>query len=478
MPTRVPAGSFSRIVAVHLADPNMYIWPEINPGGLIDGYKQVLPSDWRMLASIPEAVHNRLEHVASAKQTPKETAARLEELAGAVERACERAQSRAPAANAEWRSSEPDFRVLALLARYHARKLRAAEQLEWFDRTGDAEALRTAKTEITAAAGVWEQLVRLTDGVYPVEMAFGPDDVGHWKDKTPYVRHDVELVREREEVFERFGRFDMGIDFGTAPVPARGAAYRNDPYVRGNHVSARFRQADAETPYSEETGFGWVAGGVRETVGIPVAPYLEVRAVAREPKHLPQNVLFRDYVRGNGPQYFRLKSGPGEYTVEFLHPDRTSRKELFQAGSGYLTIRFPEGAWEVSGLVITRTGQREPAPTYPLLKRLPRPAIEHVAPKVAQPGKPLTLTLRVNPPTGVRAVRLHYRAVNQLARFESIEATAPHLSFTIPGEAISQKWDLMYYFEVLDGGLAGWFEPDPETATPYFVVSTDSFPKP
>ena len=33
------SGVISRIVAVHLADPNMYIPPEINPGGLIDGYK-------------------------------------------------------------------------------------------------------------------------------------------------------------------------------------------------------------------------------------------------------------------------------------------------------------------------------------------------------------------------------------------------------------------------------------------------------
>ena len=35
----------NEIVAVHLADPNMYIWPEINPGGLTDAYREVLPSD-------------------------------------------------------------------------------------------------------------------------------------------------------------------------------------------------------------------------------------------------------------------------------------------------------------------------------------------------------------------------------------------------------------------------------------------------
>jgi hypothetical protein len=29
----------------------------------------------------------------------------------------------------------------------------------------------------------------------------------------------------------------------------------------------------------------------------------------------------------------------------------------------------------------------------------------------------------------------------------------------------------MYYFELLDAEGAGWFHPDPATATPYYVVS-------
>jgi hypothetical protein len=43
-------------------------------------------------------------------------------------------------------------------------------------------------------------------------------------------------------------------------------------------------------------------------------------------------------------------------------------------------------------------------------------------------------------------------------------------SVTIPGEDVSPKWDLMYYFEVLNRAGGGWFCPDPQTATPYYVV--------
>ena len=45
-------------------------------------------------------------------------------------------------------------------------------------------------------------------------------------------------------------------------------------------------------------------------------------------------------------------------------------------------------------------------------------------------------------------------------------------TFVIPGEHISARWDLMYYFEVLTAEGSGWFYPDPAAATPYFVVPT------
>jgi hypothetical protein len=45
-------------------------------------------------------------------------------------------------------------------------------------------------------------------------------------------------------------------------------------------------------------------------------------------------------------------------------------------------------------------------------------------------------------------------------------------TFTVPGNEISARWDLIDYFEVLNDAKSGWFYPDPATATPYFVVTT------
>ena len=92
---------------------------------------------------------------------------------------------------------------------------------------------------------------------------------------------------------------------------------------------------------------------------------------------------------------------------------------------------------------------------------------------VAAAGKPLLLAIRVYPAQQVTTIRLHYRRLNHLAKFETLETTPARGTFTIPGEHISAASDLMYYFEVLNTAKGGWFHPDPRTATPYFVVKVE-----
>jgi hypothetical protein len=98
-----------------------------------------------------------------------------------------------------------------------------------------------------------------------------------------------------------------------------------------------------------------------------------------------------------------------------------------------------------------------------------RPVIEHAAPSSAAAGKPLTLAVRVSSRRAA-AIRLHYRALNHLDKFRTVEIAGPRAVFTIPAEEISSRFDLMYYFEILHDGNGGWFHPDPNETTPYFVV--------
>jgi hypothetical protein len=468
----------SEIVATHLADPNMYIWPEINPGGLIDSYKEVLPSDWRYVASIQEAVRNLRTGVPSAKQTPLDTAAILDDIAGRIDSALARATAKMPRDNREWSGSAPDFHVLAQLARYHAHKQRAAFALEWFDTTGNSAALAAARRDVTAGIAEWQELVRFTDGLYSHEFANGPDDVGHWKDKLPYVLHDLDLIREREEIFERFGRFDYGFDFGAAaaippppPISTPGPAFRSTPYVRLNNVAARFTLVSPETAFDEKTGFGWVPKNFRRTTDIgavPLTPYQEVRGVARAPFSLPHDVLFRDYIRSDNAKDFVIKAPPGNYEVIFLHPDRSVTTQKIDSSGDNLTIHFPSGDWVVSGLIVKGPQSRIPAPTMPQRVHLDAPRFTHRPPGFAVAGRALKLRLGVE--RGKYAsIRLHYRALDQNQPFQMLEGGP---EFTIPGEQVSARFDLIYYFEILNAQKSGWFYPDSAVATPYFVVET------
>lgn len=461
----------NEIVAVHLADPNMYIWPEINPGGLTDSYREVSPSDWRYVASIPEAVSNRLEGKASAKQTPEETARRFDNMARLTEEAIARARKQIGAGNREWLSTESDLLVLAALARYHAHKQRGTYLLAWFDRTRDEFVLPEARREFETGLVVWQKLVSLTDGVYPRKMAYGPADVGHWADKLPYVRHDIELVAQREDLAKRIGRFDRGFDFG-GPLKRQTSrsAYRTDNYILRSSEAPGFTAVDQAARYSEETGFGWLNGETRDAVVIPLVDYAVARGIAKSPTRLPGDVLFADSIHGRGPQQFAVKTKDGEYRVLLLRPDQSVDEKRLTASGGRLVITMPEGEWNISGIVVKAVAPTPKLPDPHVVKVEAAPSIRHTPPASVQAGSPLTLSVQIGGLVKARTVRLHYRPVNQLAPFQTIEGPADS-KLTIPGGDIQDRWDLMYYFEVLDKGGSGWFHPDPLRQTPYYVVT-------
>src|SRR6185503_10673752 len=139
-----------------------------------------------------------------------------------------------------------------------------------------------------------------------------------------------------------------------------------DDSVLRNSVEPRFTAVDEATRYSDAAGFGWLDEGKREAVGIPLAPYAEMKAVAKDPKNLPHDVLYRDFIRGTGVQKFGVKIADGEYKVSLLHPDRSVDEQTLRAENGLLTIAMPASDWSISGIVMKGSGpeKRYPAP-YP-----------------------------------------------------------------------------------------------------------------
>jgi len=156
-----------------------------------------------------------------------------------------------------------------------------------------------------------------------------------------------------------------------------------------------------------------------------------------------------------------------------LRPDGTTIARTLEARDGRLDIAMPDGAWDVAGIVIGATESPRKTKSAATRENMRPPVIAHTPATVAVPGKPLELRIRATPANSVASIRLHYRAVNQLAAFNTLERAGADASFTIPAENVPSKWDLMYYFEILSKDGGGWFAPDPHTATPYYVVKTN-----
>ncbi len=98
-------------------------------------------------------------------------------------------------------------------------------------------------------------------------------------------------------------------------------------------------------------------------------------------------------------------------------------------------------------------------------KALARPQIFHTPVRSAAPDHPIDVAIQINSKDAV-SVRLHYRLVESTEAHVIEKPASSSVAFTIP----PSDYDVLYYFEILNREKTGWFEPDPVTGPPYYVV--------
>jgi hypothetical protein len=98
----------------------------------------------------------------------------------------------------------------------------------------------------------------------------------------------------------------------------------------------------------------------------------------------------------------------------------------------------------------------------------------HTHPLTATARHPLTVRIKATTAGGVKWVRLLYRNVDQYKEFKTLPmsptADMGVYEAVIPGNDITQQWDLMYLVEVMDTSNHGTIYPDLDKQTPYVVV--------
>lgn len=377
-------------------------------------YAAALSSDTEQFLSIAEAARNRIAGETSAKRHPYTSAAWFDRIAGEIFHRVALAE----AAMGEHHSAEfvvtmVDLRVLANLARYHARRAYAGVAYALFTQSGDLNALDDALAYEEEAVAAWCHLVEAVGDVYTDDLKMGWAGAGlsgHWRDELVALRAGLgNLAAERD---------------GYAPPDPGGAPWLAYVPVRRGEPGA-------------DLGVCATAGG-ETLIGVRLCYMLD----------------------GQETCVTMASTGPWRYAASV--PAASVRPGLAYTlateGAGQ-TVRYPTA----DAVHVTVTEDTTP------------PTVAHTPAARAVAHAPLTVRAAVTDDAGVAWVRLRYRCLTQYEEYRAL-AMAPTgdpnvYAATIPGEHVDPQWDLIYFIEAMDEAGNGCIYPDLEVATPYIVVA-------
>lgn len=433
------------IVQFALSDPNMYIWPEIDEGGLLDFFLATPTTDPCVIETIGGYVRFRVGREPSGKLPPGEASEYLDRIA-------DRTLALVTALRREGGSKElsatvGDFEIAAYLAKYFALMIRAALELERYYASRDGAHLRDCRDLMRDATGVWEVLSGVAQERYHEHMVTGPTDAGHWKTKLQLVYEDELRVEELVRTFDRYGDFDPGFDFG-APAEKPPREHLASGLWAEYSAEPGFTEVDGSAAYDPSRGYGFVgASGIR-TVCAPnvrLAPArLDNRTreatfrLNRDRFRAYRNMVYADYVWSDGPASFRIDLPDGDYEVIVIlcdrgrSPDRHGPMDvrIGEVGftdivvapfehrelstrctvrEGHIVIEFraPTGGdWFVSGICVRSL--------IPKISHLPRYVIaphgdETISATVTSPDPIRAVSLAVSSSTGQSVIPMHSR---------------------------------------------------------------------
>ena len=376
-------------------------------------YAKALPSDTQQFLSIDDAAKFQLEGKDSAKIWPQQSSWWFRRVSQDVLQHVEDAEKRiGDSRNKEFDSTIVDLRILANLALYHSHRAKAGVSYALFKHSKDLNALDDAIEYETDAIGAWEKLVAAAGDMYCDNLAMGRTSAN----LTGHWRDELPKLRAgHKKLRDQRKAFKPDItDAGPtiAHVPIRKALPGKDLVLRAT-VGAK---SDIER----------------------IAVHCSIRSRKRHRATMKKTSAFT---------YSAVI--PGKYVQE---------------GLNYAIEASNQGGQRTraSRADVIVTNDNDP------------PTVKHEHITVAPAEKPLTVTVTVTDPSGVKWVCLRYRSVTQFEDYKSLDMaetdTKGRYSVTVPGKDIVSKYDFMYLIEVMDNKGNGKIYPDLEKEAPYVIV--------
>ena len=228
-------------VSLGLSASCNYYWPEVNTNLPLLAkpdncyafdtpepfdWAAVSPFDPELFGTTRQYVTGLLADAPSEKFAPIWVAESLEGLIDTANAAADGVTGRDP----RQRRIAIDVAIVTRIGRMFASRLRAGVQFDFFERTADQGRLAAALAHLERARDALAEVVRIADGVYFRDLAFGdrPTERGHWRDRL--VQLDDELTELRALLTDT--DVEIAADPISVAVPT-GGIYLSEAVVSG-----------------------------------------------------------------------------------------------------------------------------------------------------------------------------------------------------------------------------------------------------
>ncbi len=195
-------------------------------GATLAAYAGNTGSDVQQFESFKDAADRILAGGVTPRRTPEATSRWFDGTADAIQAEIDRAEkSIGENRGNEFDSTMTDLRILAGLARFHARRSIAALHYNLYKSAGDVKELDDAIAGERAAIGAWRWIVDAAGDRYTFDLAMGArrfDLSGHWRDE----------LAKLEQGFSELAQERRGMDASQPPrkpVPKAAAPSDSDP---------------------------------------------------------------------------------------------------------------------------------------------------------------------------------------------------------------------------------------------------------
>ena len=436
-----------RIIAYDLPNLSADItWVELMRWHDLPTYINNGPIDIAQFVGIEEAARLRIAGEDSPRIWPRQTRLWFDQTATDIMESLERAETRiGNFRSKEYESTVVDMKILAAMARYHARRSESGVNYAAWVYEKDLHSLDSTILHEGLAIAEWEKIIEAGDGVYNDYLAFGrrPDLAGHWKEQLVELKKGVKKLEETRRSFKpdishTVAKFDFGDD-GTAegwePV-GRGTRYDQ---VQGGygwaHVYAESPPKVSKDKAIKDPNADFVHGP-RPTsysysgfmADLPNGHY-KLTFTMQDTSENPQ-VYGPMWIVANGMDSTgRFTVATGDKVVKTIESTVTDGRLMVSINSA------SDGLWILNSLMVERL----------------EPRIAHFPVRKAVPGRKIEIYATVGAPDDLKSVRLGYGSDQVGFAFAAMKETSPHVFHAvIPAAKVTD--DLEYFIEAVDRG--------------------------